>query len=94
MKFFLQKERDFIADMDKLSDIFCQNPSRRRELKKQNNLPMSDKGYSFYEDQKDQCKNCLDIVELPDLGNFFSQQHKGQERKPSCKFRLFFSIRF
>ena len=43
---------DFIADMDKLFDIFCRHLSRRRELEEQNNLCMSDRDYSFYEDKK------------------------------------------
>ena len=58
--------------MDKLFHIFCQDLSRRRKLKQQNNLYMSDRDYFFYEDQKDQHKQkSFDIVESPDLGNFF-----------------------
>ena len=77
-----KKKKDFIADVDKLLDIFCQVLSRRRELEKQNNLRLSDRDYSFYEDQKEKCKQkCLDIVESPDL-IFFSQQHKGKKGNP------------
>ena len=62
-KNFLQKERDFIADINKLFDISCQDISKRKKLEKQNNLHMSDRDYSFYKDQKDQRKQkCLDIV--------------------------------
>ena len=63
--------------MEKLFNVICQDLSRI-ELEKQNNLRMSDRGYFFYEDQKDQCKQkCLDVVESPNLGDFISQQHKG-----------------
>ena len=57
--------------MDKHFNIFYQDLSRRKELEKQNNLCMSDRDYSFDEDQKDQHKQkCLDIVESPDLDFF------------------------
>ena len=57
----MQKERDFIADMNTLFDIFCDlsNLLKRKELKKQNNLHMSDRDYSFYENQKDQRKKSI-----------------------------------
>ena len=87
---FLHKERDLIADMDKLLGIFCQDLSRKRGLEKQNNLRTSDRDYSFYEDQKDQRKQkCLDIVESSDLGDFFSQWHKGRKRNPVASSSCF-----
>ena len=37
-KSFLQKEAEFMRDMDELSDIFCSDDQQRRQLEKQHLL--------------------------------------------------------
>ena len=67
-KIFWQKKEILLLIWAIFFVIFCHDLSRR-ELEKQNNLHMSDRDHSFYEDQKDQRKQkCLDIVESQ---NFF-----------------------
>ena len=51
-KSFLQKEAEFMRDMDELSDIFCSDDQQRRQLEKQHLLRMTDKDFEFYSDQK------------------------------------------
>ena len=76
--------------MDKFFYIFCQYLLRRRELEKQYNLCMSDRDYSFYEDQHKQKVSCT--AESPDLDFFLASVTKAG-KETSGKFRLFFSIR-
>jgi len=47
-----QKEAQFMRDMDELFDISCSDDQQRRQLEKQHLLPMTDKDFEFYSDQK------------------------------------------
>ena len=50
--------------MDSFFDIFCEDPKRRLELEKEEQLRMAPEDYLFYEDQKGERKRkCLPIVE-------------------------------
>ena len=59
-KSFLQKEAEFMRDMDELFDIFCSD----NQLEKQHLLRMTDKDFEFYSDQKGpRLMKCFNIVE-------------------------------
>jgi len=51
-KSFLQKEAEFVRDMDESFDIFFSDDQQRRQLLKQHLLRMIDKDFEFYSDQK------------------------------------------
>ena len=70
--------------------IFLSGPIKR-ELEKQNNLHMSDRYYSFYEDQKDQHKHkCLEIIESPDLRDFFLASSTNAGKKTQWQVQVIF----
>ncbi|OAF63538.1 hypothetical protein A3Q56_08753, partial [Intoshia linei] len=49
---FLNRENDFMADCDKIFNIFCSDSKQRRKLKEEHQLKMSDDDFIFYKDQK------------------------------------------
>ena len=60
---FLEKEAEFLSDIDKLFDVFCNDNEQRRRLEKDHKLRMTDKDFVFYEDQKSRrIGKCLDVA--------------------------------
>ena len=60
---FLEKEAEFLSDIDKLFDVFCNDNEQRRRLEKDHKLRMTDEDFVFYEDQKSRrIGKCLDVA--------------------------------
>ena len=60
---FLEKEAEFLSDIDKLFDVFCNDNDQRRRLEKDHKLRMTDEDFVFYEDQKSRrIGKCLDVA--------------------------------
>ena len=49
---FLEKEAEFLSDIDKLFDVFCNDNEQGRRLEKDQKLRMTDEDFVFYEDQE------------------------------------------
>ena len=67
---------EFLRDIDKLFDIFCNDQKQRRKLEEINKLKMNKDDFAFYEDQIGPRKrNCLDVVEPNNQSdiNFFQK---------------------
>lgn len=61
---FFNKESEFLEDIDKLFDIYCDDSKQLKALEQKYNLKMVDKDYRFYEDQKNlRIGRCLPIIE-------------------------------
>ena len=72
---------EFLRDIKKLFDIFCNDPKQRRKLEEINKLRMNEDNFAFYEDQIGPRKrNCLDAVEPIDQSdiNFFQKMPQKQ----------------
>ena len=48
----LLKEAEFLSDIDKLFDVFCNDNEQQRRLEKDHKLGMTDEDFVFYEDNK------------------------------------------
>ena len=60
---FLEKEAEFLSDIDKLFDVFCNDNEQRRCLEKDHKLRLTDEDFVFYEDQKSRrIGKCLDVA--------------------------------
>ena len=60
---FLEKEVEFLSDIDKLFNVFCNDNEQRRRLEKDHKLRMTDEDFVFYEDQKSRhIGKCLDVA--------------------------------
>ena len=60
---FLEKEAEFLSEIDKLFDVFCNDNEQRRRLEKDHKLRMTDEDFVFYEDQKSRrIGKCLDVA--------------------------------
>ena len=61
---FFNKESEFLEDIDKLFDIYCDDSKQLKALEQKYNFKMVDKDYCFYEDQKNlRIGRCLPIIE-------------------------------
>ena len=81
-KSFLQKEAEFLRDMDELLDNFCSDDQQRRQLEKQHLLRMTDKDFEFYSDQKGpRLTKCFIIVETLTTSDVkFAEKALGQQK--------------
>ena len=81
-KSFLQKEAEFLRDMDELLDNFCSDDQQRRQLEKQHLLRMTDKDFEFYSDQKGpRLMKCFIIVETLTTSDVkFAEKALGQQK--------------
>ena len=62
---YVAKESQFMSDVEKLFDMFCEYNQRRRELEKKCRLRITQDDFMFYEDQKGPRKaRCLRLEEL------------------------------
>jgi len=60
---FLEKEAEFLSDVDELFDVFCNNTAQRRRLEREHKLQMTEEDYSFYQDQTGlRVAKCLDVL--------------------------------
>ena len=60
---FLEKEAEFLSDIDKLFDVLCNDNEQRRRLEKDHKLRMTDEDFVFHEDQKSRrIGKCLDVA--------------------------------
>ena len=63
-KSFLQKEAEFMREMDELFDIFFSDDQQRRQLEKQHLLRITDKDFELYSDQTGpRSMKCFNLVE-------------------------------
>jgi len=67
----------FTNDIEKLFDIFCENPTQRRHLEVEYKLRMTDNDYSFYEDQKGpRAAKCTKVITPLDESDYlFARRH-------------------
>ena len=84
-KSFLQKEVEFMRDMDELFDIFCSDDQQRRQLEKQYLIRITDEDFEFYSDQKGPTlMKCFNIVETLTTSNVqFAERARGQQKLDS-----------
>ena len=82
---FLEKEAEFLSDIDKLFDVFCNDSEQRRRLEKDHKLRMTDKDFVFYEDQKSRrIGKCLDVAfPLTSSDQKFIRRSKSHVNTPS-----------
>ena len=60
-KSFLEKEAEYLSDVDELFEVFCDNAEQRRRLEREYKLRVTNENYSFYDDQKGlRVAKCLD----------------------------------
>jgi len=81
-KSFLQKEAEFMRDMDEIFDIFCSDDQQRRQLEKQHLLRMTDKNFEFHSDQNGpRLMKCFNIVETLTTSDVkFAKRALGQQK--------------
>ena len=89
---FLEKEAEFLSDIDKLFDVFCNDNEERRRLEKDHKLRMTDEDFVFYEDQKSwRIGKCLDVA-LPltsSTKNLYDvQNHMSMPQVHNAKMKL------
>ena len=61
---YVAKESQFMSDVEKSFDMFCENNQRKRELEKKYRLRMTQDDFLFYEEQKESRKaRCLRLKE-------------------------------
>ena len=80
-KSFLQKEAEFMREMDELFDIFFSDDQQRKQLEKQYLLRMTDKDFEFYSNQKGpRLKTCFIIIETLTTSDVkFAEKALGQQ---------------
>ena len=60
---YKKMESSFLQDMDQLFDVYCVDEQQRRQMEIRHCLRMARKDFTFYEDQRTECKRrCVDEV--------------------------------
>ena len=84
---FLEKKAEFLSDIDKLFDVFCNDNEQRRRLEKDHKLRMTDEDFVFYEDQKSRrIGKCIDVaLPLTSSDQIFIRRSESHVSAPSLQ---------